>query len=1116
MNWWLQGNTQKQIGPLAKRQVSGYWDRVGAGYELSRIEDDSWNRGEVTERAYYADLAEQMSSQVPTSNDRPAPYKLAEWNSLPQVRKRLAAQAQALVTRNPELRGHFPTTPEELEAGALDYRRLDAQEAMAVLAAAPDNAFFAETLGRLAAGATDPVTLASIPVSMMAGPQAGLAVTVGAGAAVNAGAELLIAPRRIETARELGLPEPNVALDVGVAALTGGVLDGGAKIIGDLLPGADRYAVYRHERGLATDVSSPDHMSAGEHEVEVRAAERDLTDPPVTSPARGPLAGPAEWRQFDFTPTGNASPQSNRVGYVYGRLIEKGMPPHVAAGFVGNFMVESTPGLHPHAVGDGGAAIGIAQWNDRGPALVAFARKRGKDWKDLDTQIDFVLHELATTEGAARQRIWATTNARDAAAAVSQYYERPGVPHLERRIDNAQSVFDQVQAGKVPSWRGGDAGAGSYQTYTPTSRGYTGRGQVAVGDRRIDVDYEVVDASSLRRASGRFQPRDRGRINSDVQISDMAARLDPAQLMPNPTADRGAPIVGPDDMIESGNGRFSAIERAYTEHPDRAAAYRQQIEAAGFAVPDGVARPVLIARRRTALDDASREQLTIDAQDPGVARMTPTEIARTSSRAMTADRLASYRPEAGISDPENSTFLQSVLGALPRSERNALFDETGAMNAEGRRRVSQAFFARAWDDGGALGRDVLTRYAEMEDAGELKTLMAALEDAAPGWATMRAEIEAGQVRAEFDITPHVLDALHVITMARRDVGRMGGTITDAIDAILSQGDMFQSLNPLSVALLRKFWRDGRAAPASDIAGFLRRYAGEARAAGRTGDMMGASPAEVLRRLDGQVFGGLPDGIPPIDMPEAQPMRDVPVAEQAYADGALSPEAEQADAGLRAELSEGPFGPVLTQFEGDWRGAVEALQARQAGEAVNALHHPEADRISLVWGAEGKGRGSGFGLAKIIKRHPEVLIDLQGRLDAATTVITKTENRIRLTNGQDIFVLSRDWKGSATPDHWLLTAYEMDGETQRSAGRSMGKAASSPEGSSPSAPLHAQHSASGVDFQSDDDITRVIADFREQADFDLPDGRRASDVLREIDDNDMLDMVIDTCMLGGKT
>ena len=134
--------------------------------------------------------------------------------------------------------------------------------------------------------------------------------------------------------------------------------------------------------------------------------------------------------------------------------------------------------------------------------------------------------------------------------------------------------------------------------YSDTSRGYTGSGQVTAGDNTtIDVTYEVVDLASLTRASGDMQPRDRSRGTSDAWISDTAARLDPAQLMPSPTADRGAPIVGPDNVIESGNGRYGAIERAYEYHPDRASAYRAQIEAAGYAVPDGVKRPILVARR---------------------------------------------------------------------------------------------------------------------------------------------------------------------------------------------------------------------------------------------------------------------------------------------------------------------------------------------------------------------------------------------------------------------------------------------------------------------------------------------------------------------------------------
>ncbi len=92
--------------------------------------------------------------------------------------------------------------------------------------------------------------------------------------------------------------------------------------------------------------------------------------------------------------------------------------------------------------------------------------------------------------------------------------------------------------------------------------------------------------------------------------------------MPSPTADRGAPIVGPDNTIESGNGRARAIGRAYAENPDRAAAYRQQIElTTGQPIPEGITEPVLIARRQTALSSANRRQMVVEAQDCVVSHL---------------------------------------------------------------------------------------------------------------------------------------------------------------------------------------------------------------------------------------------------------------------------------------------------------------------------------------------------------------------------------------------------------------------------------------------------------------------------------------------------------------
>ena len=60
-----------------------------------------------------------------------------------------------------------------------------------------------------------------------------------------------------------------------------------------------------------------------------------------------------------------------------------------------------------------------------------------------------------------------------------------------------------------------------------------------------------------------LQPRDRCRTTSINWIQKTAAALDPDSLGQTTRADSGAPIVGPDLIVESGNGRIIAIADVY-------------------------------------------------------------------------------------------------------------------------------------------------------------------------------------------------------------------------------------------------------------------------------------------------------------------------------------------------------------------------------------------------------------------------------------------------------------------------------------------------------------------------------------------------------------------------
>ncbi len=961
MTFFLAENTREDIATEAPPAPS-FGERFGAASVMQRIEDDSWNR----KKNFEDELADQLIGVLPPDlKDRMMrPYDAYEMPS--HRRSELFTVLQQAKARNPEITKApegdgefaFPTTPEEFDAIVNARRQAEYDEQVAILSAAPEGSWGAEFLGRSWASLTEEKSLASLLLGAPA--RAGLLGTVAIEGALGGATEITMIDQRRQVAGELNVAEPNPIADVLTAtALSGafaGLIKGGAI-------GITRFREYRTARGRAAAEATPDGVSPMRQEAAVEETRRrleenlppDASDQPVAAPGTLPRLA-----DFNFGLTGNASPQTNRVGYIFGRLLEAEIEPHIAAAFVGNGMVESGPGLLPGAVGDGGNALGVWQWNGpRRRALQDFAAKRGKPATDLDTQIAFLLHELRTSEAGAWAKIRTARTAEEAAALISQHFERPGIPHLGRRVGHAKDVMAQYQGGRIPRWTGKTPPPSADAPRFSTSRGYTRSGQVTAGDTRIDVTYEVVDASLLKRATGELQPRDRSRAASDEQIAEIAAKLDPARLMPAPEADRGAPVVGPDNVIESGNGRVMAIQRAFERHPDRAEAYRAEIEAAGYEIPEGVKEPVLVARRTSELDQAGRQRFVREANNATVARMSPTERAAADGAAMSEATLGLYTPGARLGGPENRAFAQAALGGLPQAERAAMVDATGALNAEGIRRLQAALFARAWD-----APDIVARFAEA-DAGELRGLMDALADAAPAWAGLKADIAAGTVRADMDISPFVLDAMRLIAAAREAAQAEGKSVAGMLEELIADVDLLDgAISPLTAALVRKFWRGSRAAPKDEIAAFLTRYADEARKVGTTeAGLFGEAPgpAEVLRALDGEAFADLPDEL---GRPTAAPTPIADpgnLAEDAFARGADSPEAIEADQAAIEDLrGAGQTAPDLSNVApGDY---VRTLAEAQPFDDIDTLYRlaaPAQERLTRAGDEIAAGLGVEF-------------------------------------------------------------------------------------------------------------------------------------------------------------
>ena len=147
----------------------------------------------------------------------------------------------------------------------------------------------------------------------------------------------------------------------------------------------------------------------------------------------------------------------NAARYAYQRLVSQGIHPTYAAAAVGH-LVEESGWFSPDVIagkrrGDSGSAAYAAQWRaERLRNLENFAASQGRPL-DLDTQLDFIVHEGKTglDAGAARwyrEAVQGQGNLNDAVAAFA-HFERPagyssknpyGISTFNTRLAHASKV----------------------------------------------------------------------------------------------------------------------------------------------------------------------------------------------------------------------------------------------------------------------------------------------------------------------------------------------------------------------------------------------------------------------------------------------------------------------------------------------------------------------------------------------------------------------------------------------------------------------------------------------------------------------------------------------------
>lgn len=380
-------------------------------------------------------------------------------------------------------------------------------------------------------------------------------------------------------------------------------------------------------------------------------------------------------------------------------------------------------------------------------------------------------------------------------------------------------------------------------SFTP---GATGRAFTPDGKAGVDLTYGIAELDDLVVSNRRdmtpnplypaeLQPRDRTRAASTEQVTQMASTLRPELLTRSPTTDSGAPIVGPDMAVESGNGRALTLARVYEENGEGAAAYRRQLEAEGFDV-SGYDRPVMVARRETPLDPEQRVEFARRSNERATAAMASSETSMVDADRLSIDVLDEYRG-GGFDSEANAPFMRAVFGKIASpAELGSLIDARGRVSQDGLRRARGAWTQKAYGDAKLVG-------SLLEDTdNELGGIGKALQDVAPSWAAVPELARTGRIDPDWDASAPLMQAVSLVDQARR--GKV------KIAERFATRDAFDSEDPRVEQFTRLLYTDDkftRVRSQDAIARDLESYARTAREAESAG-MFGATSRDALDGL----------------------------------------------------------------------------------------------------------------------------------------------------------------------------------------------------------------------------------------------------------------------------
>lgn len=369
-----------------------------------------------------------------------------------------------------------------------------------------------------------------------------------------------------------------------------------------------------------------------------------------------------------------------------------------------------------------------------------------------------------------RQGTWTIKPTAAGIRATVRAKQRARAAAAARRAEQTPQPDDRPFVGWDPSTWGGRGGDNTAIGSTTEAFGQDPRNRYEFRNRVVSLDSLITSNKPSGEVNPDYdpnlQPRERSRAASEMQIDNMARNMQPEALTWDfHQLDKGAPIVGSDHMVESGNGRILALQRARDQYPDQWANYQKtmqgELERAGIdpAKAKGIRDPVLVRERVT---DVDRAEFAREANSAGVLQMSPLEKARNDARIISDTSLTNFMVgeeqsiDQALRAPANRAFVRNFVGSLPPNEAAALQRADGSLNRMGLWRVKAGMFSKTFP--GESGDRLADTFFESVDH-TTRNFENAIGDALPRLARVEGLIASGQRAPHLSLASDITAAI---------------------------------------------------------------------------------------------------------------------------------------------------------------------------------------------------------------------------------------------------------------------------------------------------------------------------------------------------------------------